>query len=168
MNDVLRIARLKIALQRAFLGRAILIFTSGQNHKNSPKKRSLNRDLLNFLNKEWCIKGGIWWILMSRRFRICMAKGGRGSLRPSYGQPKLTLISRFVAMQIRCHEKLTLFYFWSDRFETNRTWGLILGLHVLFVSKRSDQKYKSVSFLWHLWFFVTLPVFGLWPHFERL
>ena len=28
MNDVLRIARLKIALQRAFLGRAILIFTS--------------------------------------------------------------------------------------------------------------------------------------------
>ena len=28
MNDVLRIAHLKIALQRAFLGRAILIFTS--------------------------------------------------------------------------------------------------------------------------------------------
>ena len=27
MNDVLRIARLKIALQRAFLGRAILLFT---------------------------------------------------------------------------------------------------------------------------------------------
>ena len=27
MNDVLRIARLKIALQGAFLGRAILIFT---------------------------------------------------------------------------------------------------------------------------------------------
>ena len=27
MNDVLRISRLKIALQRAFLGRAILIFT---------------------------------------------------------------------------------------------------------------------------------------------
>ena len=28
MNDVLRIARLKIALQRAFLRRAILIFTA--------------------------------------------------------------------------------------------------------------------------------------------
>ena len=28
MNDILRIARLKIALQRAFLGRAILIFTN--------------------------------------------------------------------------------------------------------------------------------------------
>ena len=97
---------------------------------------------------------------MPRRFRICMAKGGRGSLRPSYGQPKLTLISRFVAMQIRCHEKLTLFYFWSDRFETNRTWGPILGLHVLFVSKWSYQKpnQKSVNFSWHLWFFVTLQI----------
>ena len=31
---------------------------------------------------------------MSRRFRICMAKGGRESLRPSYGGPKLTLLSR--------------------------------------------------------------------------
>ena len=31
---------------------------------------------------------------MSRRFRICMAKGGRESARPSYGRPKLTLISR--------------------------------------------------------------------------
>ena len=31
---------------------------------------------------------------MSRRFRICMAKGGRGSARPTYGRPKLTLISR--------------------------------------------------------------------------
>ena len=99
---------------------------------------------------------------MSRRFRICMAKGGRGSLRPSYGRPKLTLVSRFVAMQIQCNEKLTIFYFWSDRFETNWTWALILGPHVLFVSKRSDQKYKSVNFSLHLWFFVTLQVFGLW------
>ena len=31
---------------------------------------------------------------MSRRFRICMAKGGRESARPSYGRSKLTLISR--------------------------------------------------------------------------
>ena len=38
--------------------------------------------------------GTTWWILMSRRFRICMAKGGRESARPSYGRPKWTLISR--------------------------------------------------------------------------
>ena len=31
---------------------------------------------------------------MSRQFRICMAKGGSESARPSYGRPKLTLISR--------------------------------------------------------------------------
>ena len=37
--------------------------------------------------------GTTWWKLMSRRFRICMAKVGRESLRPSYGRPKLTLIS---------------------------------------------------------------------------
>ena len=31
---------------------------------------------------------------MSRRFRICMAKGSRESLMPSYGRSKLTIISR--------------------------------------------------------------------------
>ena len=30
---------------------------------------------------------------MSRRFRICITKGGRESARPSYGRSKLTLIS---------------------------------------------------------------------------
>ena len=31
---------------------------------------------------------------MSRQFRICMAKGGSESARPSYSRPKLTLNSR--------------------------------------------------------------------------
>ena len=39
--------------------------------------------------------------------------------------------------------KTNTFYFWSDRFETNRTWAPILGLHVLFVSKRSDQNWRN-------------------------
>ena len=77
-------------------------------------------------------------------------KGGKVSLRPSYGRPKLPLVSRFVAMQIWCNEKLSLFYFWSNPFETNRTWSPILGLHVLFVSKRSDQKQKRVIFFKHI------------------
>ena len=46
------------------------------------------------------------------------------------GWPKLILVSRFVAMQIRCYEKITLFYFWSDRLGTNITWALILGVYV--------------------------------------
>ena len=42
--------------------------------------------------------------------------------------------------------KTNTFYFWSDRFETNRTWAPILGLHVLFVSKQSDQNTKVLIF----------------------
>ena len=49
----------------------------------------------------------------------------------------------------RCNEKRTLMYFWSDRFETNRTCSLNIRVHVLFVSKRSDQKNKSFSFSLH-------------------
>ena len=41
MNDVLRIARLKIALQRAFLGRAILIFTI-HNLKDRQERGAIN------------------------------------------------------------------------------------------------------------------------------
>ena len=44
--------------------------------KIAPKKRSLNRNFLIFL--VWYIIYGTWWILMSRRFRICMGKGGKG------------------------------------------------------------------------------------------
>ena len=32
------------------------------------------------------------WKSTSRAFRICMARGGRESLRPTYSQPKLTLV----------------------------------------------------------------------------
>ena len=37
---------------------------------------------------------------MSRRFRICMAKGGRESARPSYGRPKWTLITAITVMAV--------------------------------------------------------------------
>ena len=61
--------------------------------KIPPNNRSLNRGLLNFL-WVWYISDGTWWILTSRQFRICMARGGRESARPSYGCPKMTLIWR--------------------------------------------------------------------------
>ena len=50
MNDVLRIARLKIALQRAFLGRAILIFTVSNRLRevNSPLTYWKKKALANF------------------------------------------------------------------------------------------------------------------------
>ena len=69
----------------------------GSRAQKSPKiprkKLAFNRDLLNFLGV-WHILDDIWWILMSRRFRIYIANGSRESARPSYGRPKLTLISR--------------------------------------------------------------------------
>ena len=40
---------------------------------------------------------------MSIRFKKCMSKGGRESPRPSYGRPKLTLISREKKHLRRCN-----------------------------------------------------------------
>ena len=77
-----------------------------RHDQNSPKNGSLNRDLLNFLYV-WQILDVTWRIFMSRRFRICMPKGGRGSLRPSYSQPKLTLLSK-KSPTLRCNIKLYL------------------------------------------------------------
>ena len=53
----------------------------------------------------------------------------------------------------------------TDRFETNRTWAPILGLRVLFLSKRSDQNWRSNFDPWHLCFFNTTvywPMTSFW------
>ena len=42
----------------------------------------------------------IFWILLSKGFRICVAKGGIESLGPSWGRPKLTLISNIAEVGI--------------------------------------------------------------------
>ena len=44
---------------------------------------------------------------MSRGFRICMAKEGRESARPSYGRPKLTLNSREKKIRSEVLQKLS-------------------------------------------------------------
>ena len=38
-----------------------------------------------------------WYLINPHVQTVEIAKGGRGSLRPSYGRPKLTLVSTFVA-----------------------------------------------------------------------
>ena len=49
------------------------LYKTSQITKNSPKKRSLSRDFIIFLNRYiWYIFYGMWRILMSSRFRICM------------------------------------------------------------------------------------------------
>ena len=88
--------------------------------------------------------GGTWWILMSIGIRICMAKGGRGCLRPCYGRSKLTLVSKKEKPKLRCRKSKTLRQFLSDHLETNRTWTPIWWVHVLFVSKRWDENWRTV------------------------
>jgi len=64
-----------------------------------------------------------WWL--SLRFEVIAAQ------RPKPSRVKKNR-SRY--------KKLTLLYFSSHCFETNRTWTLHIEVHVLFVSKRSDKK----------------------------
>ena len=99
---------------------------------------------------------------MSREFRICMAKGGRGCLRPSYRRPKLTLVSRFVVNKLRRNGSKTLRQILSERSETNRTWTPIWWVHVLFVSKQSDENWLSVVDFKHLLIFCkTINFFSM-------
>ena len=53
-----------------------------------------------------------WGFLMSRRFRICVARRGKESLRPSYGLPKLTLISRGKKKPKKVFQKAGRSQFW--------------------------------------------------------
>ena len=66
LKETLKKSKLLI-LQCKFCSRA-------QKWPKIAKKNVLNRDFLSFFYMY-----GIWWILMSRRLRICMAKGGRES-----------------------------------------------------------------------------------------
>ena len=46
----------------------------------------------------------------------------------------------------RCNEKLTLLYFWSDRFETNRTCSPSIGAHVLLFQSDLTKNTKVLVF----------------------
>ena len=84
--------------------------------------------------------GATWWILMSRRFRICMAKGGRESARPSYGRPKLTLISREKNHLRRCSKKPPAAIFTLEPNHPERIF--------LYIKKSSQEDFALKSKLW--------------------
>ena len=99
---------------------------SGSRPQKSPKKaqkRITQSRFTQIFELVWCILGATSWILMSRLFRICMAKGSRGCLRPSYGWPKLTLVSRFVATQLRCQFLKT-----PCQFYIHGNWLLVMSI----------------------------------------
>ena len=73
------------------------------DHQKWPKKLcTKSRFALEFFLNVWYILDGTWWIPMFKRFRICVAKRGRGYVRPSYGQPKFTLFSKKREANLRC------------------------------------------------------------------
>ena len=70
-----------------------------------------------------------------------------------FGWPRLRLEVRVDQSEVKyrsCYEKSrgvkvskSLRQFWSNRLETNRTWEHHIGVHVLFVSKWSDENWRS-------------------------
>ena len=100
--------------------------------KNSPKTDHSIVIFSFFLNRYGVFYYGTWWIPMSRRYRIYMGKGGKGSLS---GLQVADVDHRF---EICCEvnsvlRKINTFLFLV------RSWAPILRLHVLFISKRLDQ-----------------------------
>ena len=66
-----------------------------------------------YSNLVWYIKGGTWWILMYRRFRIWMAKRGREALRPSWAVIILTLEQNHLERMFEKYKKILSGWFCS-------------------------------------------------------
>ena len=67
-----------------------------QKSPKMPKKLYTQSPFAQFFAYVWHILGATWWFLMSRRFRICIAKGGResdGQSLPLFQERKNTLDS---------------------------------------------------------------------------
>ena len=96
------------------------------------------------VNPQWGFTRWYPKFLMSRGFRICMAKWSRGCLRPTYNQPKLTLSSRFVATQLWCCKSKTLRQFSSERSAIIQTWTPKWWLQVQLIADLSDEDWQSV------------------------
>ena len=80
--------------------------TSEITKKKAQKNESLNCNLLKFLNRY-----GIFWVPPGESScqdgsEHVWQRGGRESLRPSYGRPKLTLISSEKKYLRRCSKNL--------------------------------------------------------------
>ena len=70
-----------------------LLCKSGSRPQKSPKKAQ-KTDHSIAIYSIFGIGMVYFGCLMSRRFRVSVAKGGRGYFRPSYGRPKFTLFSK--------------------------------------------------------------------------
>ena len=91
----------------------ISLYKLGSQPQKSPKiaqKRTTHSRFAQFLNRY-----GIYQVIPGESScpegNMC-GKEGLRSIRPSFGRPKLTPISRFVTTKLRCQKNyITLFYF---------------------------------------------------------
>ena len=132
-----------------------------RNKKKLAKKRITQSRFIHFFEYVWYIPNATCWILVSRRFRICMAKGGRESARPSYGRPKLTLISREKNHLRRCSKNLAGRNF---DFRAKSSWEKIFNIYKNFLSRGFCSKVKIVAYQ----VFATPPKVIFWSHIDCL
>ena len=112
-----------------------------RNDKKLPNIRITLPRYTQIFVKVWYILDASWWILMSRRFRICVANWGRGYFRPNYGRPKFTLFSK--------------------KRDYGKKW---------FKFGSSNSKIVGVGFFcdnWHLIFLLTDLIWSHSPNFGR-
>ena len=108
----------------------------------------------------------MWWVLMSRRFRICMAKGGRESLRSRYGRSKLTLISSQKKTLKRCFAKPFGHNFQNSALSLNQRYFDIYEIPLIqgqgWILKIVAERFWGTPpyFCWQLAFYRHLPTSG--------
>ena len=110
-----------------------------RNDEKLSKKRINQARFTQFFVLVWYISDASWWICMSRRFKIGVAKGGRGYFRPSFGRLKLTLIPKKKSVSKKTN-RATILKFW---------------------------KLCPYLFLWHLIFLLTDCIWSPSPDFGQ-
>ena len=89
---------------------------------------------------------------MSRWFRLCMTKGGRGCLRPSYRRPKLALVSRCFTTRLRCNKKRYCRYSQNIAYTSNQR--PLITYEETLINKGNDILKK----MW--WYIFLLHIFA--------
>ena len=100
-----------------------------RNDQKLSKKRISQPQFTQFFVWVWYILDASRWILTSRRFRICVAKGGRGCFRLSYRRPKLTLFSKKKSTKMSRCQKFPRPQFSKYRFQIESAWTHSLWAH---------------------------------------
>ena len=134
--------------------------------KNCQKRITQSR-FTKFFVLVWYILDASRWILTSRRFRICVAKGGRGCFRLSYGRPKLTLFSKKKSTKMSRRKKQARPQFSKYRFQNESAWAHSLWPHADSIWSRYFEICGRACFFLRLIILLTDPILSHSPNFGR-